>query len=128
MNNYETLIAEYENEVTVEEYDMRTEGFYFDEHILIKNGLSTIRKTCILAEEIGHHFTSVGDILDQNDIDNQKQEHKARVWAYQKLLPLENVHLVAMQGYTEPWQMAEYFDLDEEFVRAALKYYGLLDV
>lgn len=128
MNNYETLIAEYENEVTVEEYDMRTEGFYFDEHILINNSLSTIRKTCILAEEIGHHFTSVGDILDQNDIDNQKQEHKARVWAYQKLLPLENVHLVAMQGYTEPWQMAEYFDLDEEFVRAALKYYGLLDV
>ena len=128
MSKYEALIAEYEEEVTIEERNMKNDGLYADGFVWINGRLTSAAKTCILAEEIGHHFTSVGDILDQNDIDNQKQEHKARVWAYQKLLPLENVHLVAMRGYTEPWQMAEYFDLDEEFVRAALKYYGLLDV
>lgn len=129
MNKYEALIAEYEDEVTAEDYDTQgSDGFYCDSYVLIKKKMLTCRKTCVFAEELGHHFTSAGDILDLDDINSLKQEHKARVWAYHKLLPIENVYAAAMQGYTESWQMAEYFDLDEEFVMDALKHYGLLDV
>lgn len=128
MSKYEALIAEYEEEVVIEERNMKNDGLYADGFVWINGRLTSAAKTCVLAEEIGHHMTSIGDILDQEDIDNCKQEHRARVWAYRKLLPLENIYAAAMQGYTEPWEMAEEFDLDEEFVRAALKYYGLLDV
>ena len=128
MSKYEALIAECEEEVVIEERNMRNDGLYADGFVWINGRLTSAAKVCILAEEIGHHMTSVGDILDQEDIDSYKQEHAARVWAYKKLLPIENIYCAAMQGYAEPWQMAEEFDLDEEFVRAALKYYGLLDV
>ena len=40
------------------------------------------KKACVLAEELGHHYTSVGNIIDMEYIGNQKQERQARLWAY----------------------------------------------
>ena len=31
-------------------------------------------KACVLAEELGHHYTTVGDIIDQKESENRKQE------------------------------------------------------
>ena len=41
-----------------------------------------------LAEELGHHYTTVGDILDQTNVSNRKQERLARVWAYNRRIGL----------------------------------------
>ena len=90
--------------------------------------MTTNKKYCILAEEIGHYETSVGDILDQGDANNRRQENVARTWAYKKILPLENILFAAQDGHKELWDMAEYLDVDEEFLRDALKYYGVLDI
>jgi len=65
-------------------------GLYSDNVIAINKNISTsTEKTCILAEELGHFHTSYGNILDQSQITNRKQEIIARRWAYQKLVPLE---------------------------------------
>ena len=72
--------------------------------------------------------TSSGDILDQNNISNRKQELLARKWAYEKIVPIEYIHFAISDGHTEIWDMADYLDIDEEFLRDALKYYRILDV
>ncbi len=63
-------------------------GLYYNGCIAIEQGLSSNEKSCILAEELGHHYTTVGNILDQSSVSNRKQELRARMWAYNKLIGL----------------------------------------
>ena len=66
MTKYEELVAEYDQEVNIEERNMLNNGLYCDNIIWIKGTLTTAEKTSIVAEEIGHYKTTAGDILDQN--------------------------------------------------------------
>jgi len=126
MTPYEDLLSEYDylavEEAKLEQY----EGLYSNGCIWIKKDEPENRKCCLLAEEIGHYCLTVGDILDQKKIESQKQELKARKWAFEKLLPICNIMFAIEKGYTTPYDMAEYFNLDEQFVRDCLKYYSFL--
>lgn len=126
MTKYEQLLSEYDEVVEVEERNIPTEGLYCDGYIWIKKDMTSTRKACILAEELGHHMTSVGNILDQKDIGNRKQEHKARKWAFERLVPLQDIERAVKHGHRDPWDMAEYLGVDERFLREALKHYGFL--
>ena len=67
----------------------RIKGLYCDKTIGLNLDINTsAEKTCVLAEELGHHHTSVGDILDMTDVSNRKQERQARLWGYNKLIGL----------------------------------------
>ncbi|MFQ9811247.1 MAG: hypothetical protein ACLRYB_18370 [Segatella copri] len=44
---------------------MKNDGLYADGCAWINKDMKSNRKYCILAEEIGHYETSVGNILDQ---------------------------------------------------------------
>ena len=107
---------------------MKNDGLYADDCIWINCNMPECRRYCILAEEIGHYETSVGDILDQTNTNNRRQERAARKWAYEEILPVENILFAAQDGHTEIWDMAEYLEVDEAFLKDALRYYGILDV
>lgn len=126
MTKYEKLISEYDDVLDIEEHPMICDGLYGDNVIWINCSLSENRKTCILAEEIGHYKTSSGNILDLTDMNNAKQELKARKWAYNKLIPFEKIIEAVNAGCGKPYEFAEYLDLDEAFIIECLKYYGLL--
>lgn len=126
MTNYEKLIAEYDNKLDISERKMKNKGLYADNCIWINKDMKDDEKTCILAEEIGHYHTSTGDILDQSNIENYKQEYIARKWAYEKIVPIENIIFAITDGHSEIWDMAEYLDVNEIFLREALIYYGFL--
>lgn len=128
MNNYESLLAEYGDSLIIGEEKMLGPGLYGDGCIWINSQMTTSKKACILAEEIGHDKTSVGNILEQSDIDNARQEQKARVWAYNKLLSVDKLLEAAAKGYTTTWDMAEYLDIDEKFLKDYLAYQGILDI
>lgn len=70
-----------------------------------------------LAHELGHCETcsfysrsSPADVLERH-------EHRADKWAVHHLIPLEEYEEAISKGYTEVWQLAEYFDVTEEFIR-----------
>lgn len=126
MNTYEKLMAKYDH-LHIEERTMFNDGLYCDGHVWINENLATAKKLCILAEEIGHHETSSGDILDQNNTINRKQELTARRWAYENIIPKETIITALKNGYTQLWELAEHLDLDEGFLYSALRYYGILD-
>lgn len=126
MTKYEKLIAEYENELLIEERPIKNHGLYADGIVWLKGDLTSSAKYCILAEEIGHYLTTSGDILKQTSLENQKQEFQARKWAFEKIVPIANIQFAIADGHTEIWDMAEYLDVDEIFLKNALKYYGIL--
>ena len=128
MTKFEKLLCEAEmNGVRVYDFDLGDgdfDGLYVDGNIALSDKMETsVRRACVLAEELGHHYMTVGDILDQNDIGNRKQERKARAWAYEKMIPLSSIKRAIEKGYYETWEIAEYLDVDEKFLREAIKHY-----
>lgn len=131
MTTYEDLLNEaYKEGITVKEKPLKySDGRIKGNKIAIRKSIETDKeKACILAEELGHYYTTVGNILNQNDSNNRRQELIARKWAYEKILPIENILFAVQDGHTEIWDMAEYLDVDEKFLRDALKCYGILDI
>lgn len=63
-------------------------GRIYNNRIAIRRNMTSTEKGCVLAEELGHHYTTVGNILDQSAAMNRKQEYRARLWAYNKLVGL----------------------------------------
>ncbi|MDD2496228.1 MAG: ImmA/IrrE family metallo-endopeptidase, partial [Tissierellia bacterium] len=89
----------------------------------IDKNLNTKEKKCILAEEIGHYITNVGDIIDSKNVCNRKQELRARNWALEKLIPLSSLIKASRSGCTNIYELADNLDVTEEFLRETLKYY-----
>ena len=118
-------IAEFEGiEVHEIELPKSIKGLYYDNSIAISKRLSTNKeRKCVLAEELGHYFTSIGDILNLKIENNRKQEIRARNWAIQKLVPFEELILAHQEGYVNVYELAEYFDVTEDFMREAILFY-----
>lgn len=124
---YELLLREAEQQ-GVDVYELplkgRLKGLYHRNAICINRRLSRItEKTCILAEELGHYHTSAGNILDQSDIRNRKQELRARCWAYERLVSLPNIVQAHQLGIRNRFELAEHLGVTEDFLESALKRY-----
>lgn len=102
---------------------LKTKGLYGDNVIWINRTLSSVEKTCTLAEELGHHFTTYGNILDQTKLKNRKQELRAREWGYTLLFPLEKLIDAQKEGIRNRFELAEYLNVTEQFLCDALKRY-----
>ncbi|WP_280149921.1 ImmA/IrrE family metallo-endopeptidase [Bacillus safensis] len=102
---------------------LKTKGLYGDNVIWINRTLSSVEKTCTLAEELGHHFTTYGNILDQTKLKNRKQELRAREWGYKLLFPLEKLIDAQKEGIRNRFELAEYLNVTEQFLCDALKRY-----
>lgn len=102
----------------------RIKGLYCDGVIAINDNLQTnAEEASVLAEELGHHFTAVGDILDQSDVMNRKQELQGRAWAYNRLIGLSGIVKAYKAGCTNAYEMAELLEVTEEMLVDALAYY-----
>lgn len=81
------------------------------------------RRTCILAEELGHYHTTVGNIICQSTDTDRQQELRARGWAYNRLIGLTGIVNSYKHGCRSLSDAAEYLDVTEEFLSEALQYY-----
>ena len=52
--------------------DTRIKGLYCDGTIALNSKLTNKEQAAVLAEELGHHLTAAGDILDQSVTVNRK--------------------------------------------------------
>lgn len=124
--NYEILLDEAHQEgLVVKEKPLKyNDGRIKGKRIAIRNDIDTsAEKTCVLAEELGHHYTSVGDILNQRIAENRKQELQARMYAYNKLIGLQGLINCYEYGCSNIHEMAEYLNVTERFVSDALAAY-----
>ena len=99
-------------------------GFYIDGNVALNTSIeSSTEKACVLAEELGHHYTTVGNILDQSKTENRKQERRARLWAYKRAFDLIDLVSAYKYGCRNRYELAEYLEVTEEFLQEALDTY-----
>lgn len=129
MNKYEKLLEKASEEnIQVDEnfpFNGKTSGLYIDGNIALSTKLKTeVSKACILSEELGHHYTSVGNILNPNLVQNRKQEYKARIWAYKEMISPADLLMASKTGCRNRFEISEYLEVTEEFLEEALNYFS----
>ncbi len=81
-----------------------------------------------MAHELGHCKT--GSFYNEKsplDI-RSKHEYRADKWAVQKLMPSDELLQALQNGCVEVWELAEYFDVTEDFVRRACEIYRAMGI
>lgn len=124
--DYEALLIEADNDgLIVKEKPLQyNNGRVKGNRIAIRKDIDTSsEKTCVLAEELGHHYTSVGDILDLSDPSKRKQERQARLWGYNKLIGLSGLVKAFEAGCQNRFEVAEYLDVTDEYLSECLDTY-----
>ncbi len=86
--------------------------------------------TSILAEELGHHFTSLGYYVSSyNDyytkIIIDKCENKALKWACEFLITEEDIINIINSGITCVYEMADILNVDITFFQKRLEFLSL---
>jgi hypothetical protein len=71
----------------------------------------------VLAEELGHHYTTTGNILEQaSDVMNRKQEYRARLYGYNLRVGLIGIIKAYEARCRNLHEMAEYLDVPEDYL------------
>lgn len=70
-----------------------------------------------LSHELGHCMT--GSFYNEwSTVDiRERHEYRADKWAVHRLIPFEDFRRAIKDGNIETWQLAEYFDVTEDFIR-----------
>lgn len=88
---------------------------------------SQIRSTRLLKgicyHEMGHSATGALHKVSSPYESVERSEYRANRWAAEHFLPVEDFREAFAAGYTELWQLAEYFDLPEQDIKNALTYW-----
>lgn len=84
---------------------------------------SVRRMNGICYHESGHAGTGALHKVDSPYELVERSEYRANRWAAERYLPVEEFHEAFGAGYTELWQLAEYFNLPEEDIKNALTYW-----
>ncbi len=89
---------------------------------------SKIRSTRLLRgvcyHELGHAATGALHKVNSPYELVERSEYRANRWAAEHYLSDADFRAAFADGYTEPWQLAEYFDLPEADVKNALTYWA----
>ena len=124
--NYEDLLIEADSAglVVKEKPLLLSDGRIKGRKIAIRKNIPSLRKKAdVLAEELGHYYTTAGRIIEQQSISDRKQERTARLWAYNKRIGLSGI----IQGYRKHCrnlhELAECLEVSEDFLKEALECY-----
>ena len=126
MNAYEALLDEAcDIGLIVKEKPLQyNNGRIKGNRIAIRQDINTTtEKACVLAEELGHHETSVGNILDMTSAVNRKQERQARLHGYNRLIGLIGLVRAFEHGCQNRFEIAEYLEVTEEFLEECIECY-----
>ena len=78
----------------------------------------------MLAEELGHHYTTTGNILEQStDVMNQKQEYRARLYGYNLRVGLIGIINAYEARCRNLHEMAEHLDVPEDYLMEVINCY-----
>lgn len=89
--------------------------------------LTKIRSTQLLrgicCHELGHAATGALHKVDSPYELAERSEYRANRWVAENYLTADDFQEAFRSGYTEIWQLAEYFDLPEKDIKKALSYW-----
>lgn len=110
--------------VIVKEFNLRTvDGKCYGNRISINSSLSDAEKACVLAEELSHYRLTVGDISNQCNINNRKQELIARKAGYEKLIHPEAIINAILEGAYNMDDLSERLRVPHHFLIESVENY-----
>lgn len=74
--------------------------------------------------ELGHAATGALHKVDSPFELVERSEYRANRWAVETFLTAQDFREAFAAGYTEQWELSEYFDLPEEDIKKALTYWA----
>lgn len=122
---YEELLMESEKQnLIVKEKNLPGyKGRIYKNRIAIRKDMTSIEKACVLAEEIGHHETTVGNIIDMSVSWNRKQERQARLNGYNRMIGLMGIVRAYEAGCQNQHEIAEFLNVTEEYLLECIECY-----
>lgn len=116
-------IAE-KNNIVIDSFRMKAVKAFSMPNIIVLNPnlVKTSQETreCI-AHELGHHMRNAFYNIESTFETRERQEERATRWAVQELIPVHELKKAIKNGYTEIWQLADYFDVSYEFMVEAIR-------
>ena len=77
----------------------------------------------VLMHELAHIATGAF-YKNSNDIHyKRKMENKADKWLIKIMIPDTELQKAIAHGFTEPWELAELFEVTEDFIKKAMFFY-----
>lgn len=130
MTRFEKLLdkAKEYNLKVYENFDIGVKGvkgLISGNKIALATNLTEIEKTCVIAEEIAHAVSSVGNILDQKKTSNRKQELKAHRIAANYLITIEDLveAVIYLKDEANYYTISEHLGITEEFLHEAIMFF-----
>lgn len=118
------ILADTEGLITKEKPLKANDGRIAGNRIAIRKDIETsAEKSCVLAEELGHYYTSSGNIIDQHNVSNRKQEYKARLKGYEIKIGLSGIIDCYKRGCQSIHDMAEFLEAPETYIRDVISCY-----
>lgn len=77
----------------------------------------------ICYHELGHTATGALHKIDSPYELVERSEYRANRWSAENYLTAEDFRAAFADGYSELWQLSEYFDLPESDIQSALTYW-----
>ncbi|MGF2943243.1 ImmA/IrrE family metallo-endopeptidase [Enterococcus xiangfangensis] len=127
MDKYETMLDEISSEVPVIETDLENltgyTGLYRNGRLYLDRNRKLSEKIVVLAEEYAHHKLTTGNIIDYRSPGAWKEEWKARRYAIEKIVSLDDLLNCALNDCHSKLECAEYLDVTPDFIEEALTHY-----
>lgn len=123
---YEELLINADNAgIIVKEKPLKSsDGRIWNNRVAIRGNITTsVEKSCVLAEEIGHYYTSSGDITRLRNGNEQRQEYQARLYGYNLKIGLVGIINAYQYGCRNLYEMADFLDVTEEYLTEAINCY-----
>ena len=131
MTQFEELLQQMEDSGVAVKEDPRLPApflglylLYENQHtIILSPGLSAAGKLCVLAEEVAHYETAIGDMRTLPPALNHLQEKRALSLAIERLIPFDALARAVHRFVWTKYAAAEHFGVTEEFIEQAVEHY-----
>ena len=85
---------------------------------------TSIDEKCVLSEELGHYYMDATyPIFSEDIVSISKQEYRAKKWSYFILVPFEKLKSAILEGFTNLYSFADYFEVTVEYMKNAIDFY-----
>ncbi len=92
--------------------------------ITLNKNLTFYQEKSTLAEELGHYYYDATYPVCCSDLQLiSKQEYRARKWAYNVLIPVEDLVSAIKKGLDNTDVLSDYFEVPSRFMRECINYY-----
>lgn len=100
-----------------------SDGTHYGIFLDINKVRTPIREKMAVSHEYAHYRTGSLYLIDADEVTRRKAENRAEKAQILRLIPRDDLKAALADGCRSTWELAEYFNVTEDFMRRAVSYY-----